>query len=599
MKGTVVSTWMRTSRSLYGDEIVDKAMESVGWSPNKIFTPVETVEDDKIKKVIGEIAKAKKMDIGQLWRIIGKDNLKSFQKDYPAFFNHENLYSFLKSLFDIHVVMTKKFAGAKPPLVEIEPISSREAYFSYRSERGMFDYFMGLLEGSSEFFKEKIEIEQMEKASNYLKIKLTFDKDIYYKKKYLVSNILSLGFIKSFELKSSIFTFLVTTLAALPIIGISGSIKAVIIGFVAALAAFLATSAMLKPKALIEEEINRLLENKYSYEGKIETKDFFEDIYELLNKYKKVVRADFTGFKGVTDEMNTFVDNINKISDSMNHTSNEISGVVEQVANGAVTQAENSEQSVQLLNDNIQTLKAIVENENENKEELEKAIEKINNSYNSVDNASKNILNTLDSFLEVRDKGVMLQNKANDITNIVSIVSGISEQTNLLALNASIEAARAGEQGRGFAVVAESIRKLAEQSKGAVQEINSNLAQFVQDISLLVDNIGNQYDVLENETKSLEKVRDISYEANESIQSVSSSMIKTIDELNKEADSISSIYDTIESLAAIAEENSASSEEVSASVSNYTNEIMKLIDNIHDFKKITEEFKDDLERYNI
>ena len=50
--------------------------------------------------------------------------------DYPAFFVHDNLYSFLKSLFDIHVVMTKRFAGAKPPIVEIEPISAREAIFT-------------------------------------------------------------------------------------------------------------------------------------------------------------------------------------------------------------------------------------------------------------------------------------------------------------------------------------------------------------------------------------------------------------------------------------------------------------------------------------
>ena len=283
----------------------------------------------------------------------------------------------------------------------------------------------------------------------------------------------------------------------------------------------------------------------------------------------------------------------------MSHTSEEISQVVEQVANGAVSQAENTEDAALKLNEDIESLKTIVDNENNNKLELEKALEKINNSYSNIENTSSKILQSLKSFLDVKDKGDKLQTKAKDITSIVSIVSGIAEQTNLLALNASIEAARAGEQGRGFAVVAESIRKLAEQSKGAVKEINVNLDEFVDDIKLLVDNIDGQYYILENESKSLGEVKDISYEATKSIQIVSKSMIKTINELNNEAESIANLYNTIETLAAIAEENSASSEEVSASVLNYTEELQNLIGNISNFKIITENFGKDLEKYNI
>lgn len=159
--------------------------------------------------------------------------------------------------------------------------------------------------------------------------------------------------------------------------------------------------------------------------------------------------------------------------------------------------------------------------------------------------------------------------------------------------------ARAGEQGRGFAVVADEVRKLAEQSKSAVEEINSNLIEFVKAINTLVNKIGDQYDILQNETKGLEEVRDISYEATMSVRTVSTSMINTINDLDREAKTIANIYETIESLAAIAEENSASSEEVSASVGSYTNEIKKLIDSIYEFKKITSSFKNDLKKYKI
>jgi len=312
-----------------------------------------------------------------------------------------------------------------------------------------------------------------------------------------------LGFIRNIGVKVGIFTLVFSLISSILLFGaeVPNLIKAFIISTVSAASSYIATAMLMRPKSLIQEDMERVKNNNYVEDGDIETGDFFEDMYKILKDHKKTVRTDFVGFKGVTDEMGTFVSNINNISDSMNHTSNEISDVVEQVANCAVSQAENTEQAVVVLNDNIENLKSIVQSENDNKAELEKAIEKINNSYENVDNTSKNILDTLEKFQEVKDKGFELQGKAKDITNIVSIVSGISEQTNLLALNASIEAARAGEQGRGFAVVAEEVRKLAEQSKNAVEEINSNIVVFAEEIKGLVDKIGSQYEILQGELR--------------------------------------------------------------------------------------------------
>ncbi|MGH4051803.1 MAG: heme NO-binding domain-containing protein [Clostridium sp.] len=602
MKGTVVATWMKTCRKLYSDDVVNKAMEFGGWNSGKIFSPVENVNDEQVKKVIGNISKNQNISINKLWRIIGKDNLTSFHRDFPAFFHTENVYTFLKSLFDIHVVMTKKFTGAKPPLVGITPISSREAIFTYNSKRAMFDYFLGLLDGTCEYFNEKIEIEELEKTADSLSLKLTFEKDIYYKKTYKINKILSLGFIKSIHGKVGLFTFIVALLGSAAVVGVDNAnniVKAVGLALISGASSILASFIMGRPTKMISDTIDQINSNNYVEDGDIVTGDKYEDLYKKIKQYKKGFRSDFVQFKGVTDEMDTFAENINKISHTMNNTSEDISGVVEQMAGCSVSQAEDTENAVLILNDNIRSLKGIVKNENDNKDELEKAIEKINNSYESVDNTSKNILGTLEKFQEVKDNGISLETKARDITSIVSIVSQISEQTNLLALNASIEAARAGEQGRGFAVVADEVRKLAEQSKSAVEEINSNLIEFVKDINSLVNKIGDQYDILQNETKGLEDVRDISYEATMSVRTVSTAMINTINDLDREAKSISNIYETIESLAAIAEENSASSEEVSASVGSYTNEIKKLIDSIFEFKKITSSFKDDLKKYKI
>ena len=307
-------------------------------------------------------------------------------------------------------------------MVGIIPISSREAIFTYNSKRAMFDYFLGLLDGTCEYFNEKVKIEQLEKTSDSLNLKLTFDKDIYYKKTYKINKILSLGFINNYHGKVGLFTFIIALIFEVILSGTGDILKVVGLSIISGLASSLASFIMGRPAKLIMQTIDQINSNNYVEDGDIVTCDEYEDLYKNIKKYKKGFRSDFVEYKGVTDEMDTFAQNINTISGRMKDTSQDISVVVEQMADTSVSQAESTENAVLILNDNIRSLKDIVKNENANKDELEKALEKINNSYESVDKTSKNILETLEKFKGVKDNGIKLETKAHDITNIVSIV---------------------------------------------------------------------------------------------------------------------------------------------------------------------------------
>ena len=160
-------------------------------------------------------------------------------------------------------------------------------------------------------------------------------------------------------------------------------------------------------------------------------------------------------------------------------------------------------------------------------------------------NAIASQKNAQDIYLNTQDKMIKAieESKAVDQINVLSdAILQITSQTNLLALNAAIEAARAGEAGRGFAVVADEIRKLAENSKNTVEEIQ----QITKKVVSSVENLsGSSASVLEFIDKQVLK----DYE----------NMVKTGEQYNKDAELVDNL---VTDFSATAEELTASMKEM-------------------------------------
>ncbi|MCM3574510.1 methyl-accepting chemotaxis protein [Mesobacillus subterraneus] len=370
--------------------------------------------------------------------------------------------------------------------------------------------------------------------------------------------------------------------------------------FWSGLLAYMAAGLIIKPLQKLEQSALKAAQGEIGEDAEVSKSD--DEIRSLglafnnmLANLREMVSQIDSNFK----ETNEKVIQISGQSAAASEQASIISTTIKEIAAGADSSALSTQTTAESVDEVIRIAEDVQEKARTSESISVEMVKDLQESKNAIHSLISGIETLANDNRESLGTVKRLEENATKVEQIIQLVGDIAAQTNLLALNASIEAARAGEHGKGFAVVAEEVRKLADQSAGAVQGISELIQNIQSEVQNVVGQIGRQVETANGEAKKGERT-------NQVIDAMTSTIHEMADVIHAIAALVETQMETIQhtstqsqEMAAIAEETSAGALSVASAAEQQAEVIANVEELAVDLKTQAEKLKGTITKFSL
>lgn len=363
------------------------------------------------------------------------------------------------------------------------------------------------------------------------------------------------------------------------------------------------------------------------------SKSIVNPLGEAVNHLKTLANGDFTtDVPEIYIKRKDEVGDISKAIEIMQNSLKALIGNVKEESSSIKTVVEHVSQNINNLNGNIEEVTATTEELSAGMEETAAASQEMTATSEEIERAvnsiakkaqegateaqviNKRAIDTKENVIKSQEKAMEVLEKTKgkletavenskvveQISILTEAIMQISSQTNLLALNAAIEAARAGEVGRGFAVVAEEIKKLAEESKSIVIEIQSMTAKVTGSVNDLSDSSKELLSFVSEEVyNDYEAMLNVAGEYSKDAEYVSNLVLDFSSTSEELLASLQDVIKTIEQVAMSSNEGAEGTTNIAQRVSDITGKSNEIVEEVSRSRESAEQLYEGVAKFKI